>query len=176
MSYNHDEVYRVGLMPVDNNQTTSSSSHRRGPSIDNKAFALPSRPDSEDDDGSTTSSMSSYAGSAESYTKEEFSPVEYLTDTLMSAMDPSQLDRVIVIQAQTSGMVNAKSKEILQLQEEATRRLEQLKLSFAKGVKVAKQVEKDLEWAHRHTQALIKKTRLNHPIEFAQAEEKVRGN
>lgn len=176
MNYDHNEVYRVGLMPADNDVDTGSSTHRRGPSIDNKTFALSSHTDSDDDEGSTTSSVSSYAGSAESYSKEEFSPVDYLTDTLMSAMDASQLDRVIVIQAQTSGMVNAKSKEIIKLQEKAIQRLEQLKVSFAKGVKISKQVEKDLEWAHKHTQALMKKTRLKYPIEFTQAEEKVRGN
>lgn len=99
MKYSHDEVYRVG--PAPDAGSSSNETHRRGPSVDNKTFAVPSR-NSYDDDGLTaTSSVSSYAGSAESYAKEEFAPVDYLTDTLTSVMDPSQLDRVIVIQAQT---------------------------------------------------------------------------
>lgn len=49
-------------------------------------------------------------------------------------------------------MVNAKSKEIQQLQELAIKRLAELKITFAHGVKVAKQVEKDLDWAHKHSQ------------------------
>lgn len=102
MEYNHDEVYRVGAAPEGYNGSNGGS-HRRGPSVDNKTFAVPSRRNSYEDDGQATitSSVSSYAGSAESYAKEEFSPVEYLTDTLTSAMDPNQLDRVVVIQAQT---------------------------------------------------------------------------
>lgn len=52
----------------------------------------------------------------------------------------------------SSGMVNAKSKELQQLQEEAIRRLAELKITFARGVKLAKQVEKDLDWAHKHSQ------------------------
>lgn len=100
MEYNHDEVYRVGAAPE---PYTESIAHRRGPSVDNKTFAVPSRRNSYEDDGqaTTTSSVSSYAGSAESYNEEEFSPVDFLTDTLTSIMDPSQLDRVVVIQAQT---------------------------------------------------------------------------
>lgn len=102
MEYNHDEVYRVGSDPA-LYDGSSTSTHRRGPSVDSKTFAVPSSRNSYDDDGQATvsSSVSSYAGSAESYPKEEFSPTEYLTDTLTSVLDPSQLDRVIVIQAQT---------------------------------------------------------------------------
>lgn len=107
MAYNHDEVYRVGAAPTPYDPDVSGqgpSSHRRGPSIDNKTFAVPSRRNSTDDDlqaTTTTSSLSSYAGSAESYDDEEFSPVDYLTDTITSIMDPSKLDRVVVVQAQT---------------------------------------------------------------------------
>lgn len=151
------------------------STGRPGPSIDSRLFSVSSNSlDVEPD--SDSSSLSSYAGSAESYHEGEFSPVDFLNETITSALDPSKLDRVIVIQAQTSGIVHAKSKEIQQLQEEATKKLAELRTKFTKGINIAKQVSRDLEWAHRHTQSLIKKTRMNHPIEYTQAEELIRGS
>lgn len=104
-----------------------------------------------DDVETTTSSLSSYAGSALSQDDEQFIPSQYITDRITNAMDPALLDRVIVVQAQTSGSINAKSLEIAELRKKATERLAELKAIFADGSKIAKQVARDLEWSQKKT-------------------------
>jgi hypothetical protein len=131
--------------------------------------------DSSDDDAVAQTSLSSYAGSAESVSESEFSPLQYLSDTLGGAFDASPLDRVIALQAQSSGMLHAKSQEVATLQKEATTRLEEIKKEFASDTKVAKQLIKDLEWAQKRVASLMRKAKLAHPIEYVQASEKVRG-
>lgn len=130
-----------------------------------------------DDTTTTTSSISSYAGSARSHDDEEsFSGSGYISDRLTAVLNPQLLDRVIVVQAQTSGKINAKSLEIAELHAEAEKRLEELKSTFGEGVKTAKKVAKDLEWVNRHLKVLVEKARIRYPIEHAQAEEKIKGD
>lgn len=143
-----------------------ASSHSRsyvnpatvGPGYVPRALALSRTPTLDDDTSNdnddtctTTSSLSSYAGSAVSQDEDNLSPSAYVTERLAAALNPQLLDRVVVVQAQTSGTINAKSLEIAELREEATQRMEELKKTFAEGLKIAKQVAKDLEWAHKHS-------------------------
>jgi hypothetical protein len=46
--------------------------------------------------------------------------------------------------------MNAKHREILQLQALAQQRLARTRKNFADGMKTAKQVKKDLEWTQKH--------------------------
>lgn len=94
----------------------------------------------EFDDLVTTSSLSSYAGSARSNEDESFSPAGYISDRLTAVLNPQLLDRVVVVQAQVSGTINAKSLEISDLMEMAEKRLEELKITFAEGSKLLKRL------------------------------------
>ncbi len=48
-----------------------------------------------------------------------------------------------------SGELNAKNRELLELQALAQRRLKNSRASFADGMKAAKEVKKDLEWTQK---------------------------
>ncbi|KAH0556216.1 hypothetical protein GP486_005854 [Trichoglossum hirsutum] len=72
-----------------------------------------------------------------------------LSDRLTSAFDPIPLDRNLATQAQTSGALNAKHRELLELQAEAQRRLAATRAKFAEGMKAAKEVKRDLEWTQK---------------------------
>ncbi|KAK9386843.1 hypothetical protein V1515DRAFT_580539 [Lipomyces mesembrius] len=126
-----------------------------------------------DDDGDATSSTSSYAGSdAETVEEtEEFSASEYVTDKILQAFDAMLLDRAVVVQAQSSGLLNAKARELQQLQELATTRLQQTRLSYTEGMKVVREVQKDLKWVQRHVDVLKKKIYAKHPEEYSEARE-----
>ncbi|KAH0605807.1 uncharacterized protein H6S33_004264 [Morchella sextelata] len=86
-------------------------------------------------------SSSSYAGSADA-----------------GAFDPLQLDRSLAVQAQTSGMLNSKTRELIALQEEAQARLAETKRAFLDGMKIAKEVKSDLDYVHRKVKVLKQKT------------------
>lgn len=144
--------------------------HTRGPSVDSSTFAVPDNGD-YDELADDSESLSSYAGSGEDLTDEEASPVAYLDEAFANAFDPNKLDRAIAIQAQTSGLLNAKSKEIQTLQAEVVERLNELKTIFAEGMKNAKNVQKDLDWIHKRVNQLSREAKAKYPIEYAKAKE-----
>ncbi|KAK9237634.1 hypothetical protein V1525DRAFT_403333 [Lipomyces kononenkoae] len=129
--------------------------------------------DDDDDDDDGTSSTSSYAGSdAETVTEtEDFSASEYVTDKILQAFDGMLLDRAVVVQAQSSGLLNAKARELEQLQELASTRLQQTRISYTEGMKVVREVQKDLKWVQRHVDALKKKVSEKYPEEYSEARE-----
>ena len=49
----------------------------------------------------------------------------------------------------SSGELNAKNHELLELQALAQRRLKSSRANFADGMKAAKEVKKDLEWTQK---------------------------
>lgn len=55
-------------------------------------------------------------------------------------------------------MLNAKTRELEELQEEARRRLEETRRAFTEGMRVAKEVRGDLEFVHRKVRDLKKRT------------------
>jgi hypothetical protein len=46
-----------------------------------------------------------------------------------------------------SGQLNAKNREVLELQAEARRRLERTRINFAEGMKAARETRADMEWS-----------------------------
>ncbi|KAI4125672.1 MAG: hypothetical protein L6R35_003126 [Caloplaca aegaea] len=75
--------------------------------------------------------------------------VELMNDRLGSAVNPLPLDRSLARQAQTSGALNAKQQELLELQALAQRRLKGARANFADGMKAAKEVKRDLDWTQK---------------------------
>lgn len=75
--------------------------HTRQPSINSQTFAVQDQDVSEQEEDSM--STDSYQDSIEDHEtgNREFDPVEYLTDSLNSALESMEMNRSIVIQAQT---------------------------------------------------------------------------
>ncbi|KAI5848910.1 hypothetical protein BZA05DRAFT_89990 [Tricharina praecox] len=120
-------------------------------------------------------SSSSYAGSAEdeSLAGGEVDMVDMLTQRLAGAFDPLQLDRSLAMQAQTSGMLNSKTRELIALQEEAQARLAETRRSFVEGMKIAKEVKADLDYVHRKVRVLKQKTERKYPVEYNMARDRI---
>ncbi|KAI4164536.1 MAG: hypothetical protein LQ342_001849 [Letrouitia transgressa] len=83
--------------------------------------------------------------------------VEMMNDRLSNAVDPLPLDRSLARQAQTSGELNAKHRELLELQALAQRRLKGTRANFADGMKAAKEVKRDLEWTQKRVTLTLQK-------------------
>ncbi|KAK6527796.1 hypothetical protein TWF694_004776 [Orbilia ellipsospora] len=125
-------------------------------------------------------SSSSYAGSAaDEYDVDGGMATEdlvgVLTERLITAFDPIPLDRSLVVQAQTSGMLNAKNRELMELQVLAAKRLSETRANFLDGMRVAKQVKTDLEWLQKKTDALKVKAEQRYPVEYNMARERYPG-
>jgi len=94
---------------------------------------------------------------------------EYMQDRFTGAFDPLPLDRTLAVQAQTSGLLNAKHRELQDLQALAQQRLARSRARLAEGYQDAKEVKRDLEWTQKRVSNLKTKASRKHPKEYKQA-------
>ncbi|KAI9873094.1 MAG: hypothetical protein M1830_000845 [Pleopsidium flavum] len=123
---------------------------------------------------SNSTTSSSYSGSASGEYESSAGGngvdlVEMLSDRLNGTFDPLPLDRGLARQAQASGELNAKRRELLELQALAQRRLKGTRANFADGMKAAKEVKRDLDWTQKRVNALKTKTERKYPKEYRTA-------
>lgn len=120
-----------------------------------------------------SATSSSYAGSASEYESSGAASgvdlMEYMGDRLNGALDQMPLDRSLAKQAQTSGELNAKHRELLELQALAQRRLAGVRANFADGMKTAKEVQRDLQWTQKRVTALNDRAARKYPNEYKAA-------
>lgn len=65
------------------------------------------------------------------------------------AKDESGALHVHLLTLHRSGELNAKNRELLELQELAQHRLKNSRANFTDGMKAAKEVKKDLDWTQK---------------------------
>ncbi|OAA57471.1 hypothetical protein SPI_07130 [Niveomyces insectorum RCEF 264] len=88
-----------------------------------------------------------YDSSAVSASNVDFN--EYMQDRFSETFDPIPLDKSVATQAQTSGRLNDKQRELLELQQKAQARLAKARTRFAEGMRDAREVRADLEWSQK---------------------------
>ncbi|KAK0103642.1 hypothetical protein ONS95_005654 [Cadophora gregata] len=121
-----------------------------------------------------SATSSSYAGSASGEYDSTSSAngvdmQEYMQDRFASTFDPLPLDRTLAVQTQTSGLLNAKHRELLDLQALAQQRIAKSRARLAEGYQDAKEVKRDLEWTQKRVSTLKTKASRKHPKEYKQA-------
>ncbi|KAK1836054.1 hypothetical protein QBC39DRAFT_248651 [Podospora conica] len=94
---------------------------------------------------------------------------EYMQDRFAETFDPLPLDSCTVKQAQTSGHLNAKHRELLELQAKAQARLAKSRARFAQGLEDAREVRGDLEWTQKKVSSLKQKASKKHSKEYQKA-------
>jgi hypothetical protein len=147
-------------------QAVEQTRRRRQPSINSSNFAVPAELDTHTEDTSD-----SYESQEE--TAPLFDPVEYLQNSLDSALSSIEFNKSLARQAQLSGQLKSKEFELLKLQEEAHKRLIELQKLFKEGLKDVHTVSNELKQANHRIRALNKHAEGKYPIEFSQAREKV---
>lgn len=119
---------------------------------------------------SSLGASSDYDASPASYSGVDV--VDVLSDRMQNSFDPTPLDRGLAKQAQTSGQLNAKQQELLELQALAQRRLKGVRANFNEGLKTARETKRDLEWTQKRVSALKGKAEKAHPDEYRRASKK----
>ncbi|KAL2196028.1 hypothetical protein P885DRAFT_78955 [Corynascus similis CBS 632.67] len=94
---------------------------------------------------------------------------EYMQERFAATFDPLALDKCTAKQAQTSGHLNAKHRELLELQAKAQARLAKTRARFAQGLEDAREVRNDLEWTQKKVTSLKAKASKKHSKEYAKA-------
>ncbi|EXJ88023.1 hypothetical protein A1O1_04950 [Capronia coronata CBS 617.96] len=75
--------------------------------------------------------------------------VDILSERMNNAFDPIRMDRSLAQQAQTSGQLNAKERELQELRALAQRRLKTARVNFAEGVEAAREARRDLDYTSK---------------------------
>lgn len=94
---------------------------------------------------------------------------EYMQERFAQTFDPIPLDRNIARQAQTSGKLNAKHRELLELQAKAQARLAKTRERFTEGYRDAQDVRADLEWTQKKVSSMKSKASRKHTKEYNKA-------
>lgn len=126
-----------------------------------------------------TGTSSSYAASASDYDASASSGaasvdlMDYMGDRLHGAFNTMPLDRSLAKQAQTSGELNAKTRQLQELQALARSRLAATRANFADGMKAAKEVQHDLQWTQKRVAAINQRAQKKYSTEFAIASQRI---
>lgn len=153
--------------------------HQRNSSAYSQLSASPpERPESI----SSSSGAGLYSASSSNYAGSEYDSVssgatsvdllDYMNDRLSQAYNPIPLDQSLLKQAQMSGELNAKNRELLALQAQARARLAKTRSKFADGMKAAKEVQRDLEWTQKKVSALNARAARKYPDQYRAANER----
>ncbi|KAK8236878.1 hypothetical protein HDK77DRAFT_513452 [Phyllosticta capitalensis] len=98
--------------------------------------------------------------------------LDYMGERLNGAFDVLGLERSVQMQCQTSGELNAKTRELLHLQALARQRLAATSRNFAEGMKAAKEVQRDLEWTQKRVSSINQRAARKYPTEYKMASER----
>ncbi|EFX06300.1 hypothetical protein CMQ_6621 [Grosmannia clavigera kw1407] len=97
---------------------------------------------------------------------------EYMQDRFSNAFDPIPLDMSVAKQAHTSGLLNDKQRQLLELQQKAQARLAKMHTRFAEGRQDAREVRANLEWSQKKLTSLNAKASKKHSKEYKKARER----
>ncbi|KAF2664782.1 hypothetical protein BT63DRAFT_97958 [Microthyrium microscopicum] len=123
-----------------------------------------------------TATASSYAASASDYegttSTSSVDLLEFMHDRLQNAYQPMQMDQSLVQQTQASGEMNAKTRQLMELQALAAQRFAAMQAQFTEGLKTAKEVERDLAWTQKKVTQLNNRAAKKYAKEYARAQER----
>lgn len=102
-----------------------------------------------------------------------FDVSRYIFDSLKQSIDSADFSEALSLQTKTSAVINAKSLELKQYIEEMKIRLTQLQEKFENGEATSRKIKHDLETSRKNIDYLNAALRVDFPIEFNQAREKI---
>lgn len=125
--------------------------------------------------GTYSARSSSYAPSQSSRDYDDYNPtsgvdvVDMLSERMNGAFDTMKMDRSLARQAQTSGQLNSKQRELAELQATAQRRLKGARTTLAEGMAAGREARRDIEYTSKKVSSLKKEASRKHPDAYAKA-------
>lgn len=102
-----------------------------------------------------------------------FDVSRYIFDSLKQSIDSADFSEALSLQTKTSAVINSKSLELKQYIDEMKSRLTQLQEKFENGEATSKKIKRDLKTSRKNIDYLNAALRVDFPIEFNQAREKI---
>lgn len=97
---------------------------------------------------------------------------EYVQERFDEVRNPVVMDNCTVTQAKVSGGLNAKHRELLDLQKKAQARLAKSRARYTEGMAAAYEVREDLEWTQKTLSSIQSKASKKHSKEYKKARER----
>ncbi len=118
---------------------------------------------------------SSYAGSATSIARSEqdHDLSHFLATSFLDPALTNSLDRIIALQSQTSGLLNAQSTSLSLLLQESSLALDALKGELGDGAKLAREVGRELGDLTKRIDVCRREAERRYPVEYHAAKEHV---
>ncbi|CAI4039199.1 hypothetical protein SMKI_07G1730 [Saccharomyces mikatae IFO 1815] len=102
-----------------------------------------------------------------------FDVSRYVFDSLKQSIDCTDFSEALSLQTKTSAIINSKSLELKQYVDEMEVRLNRLQEKFESGVATSRKIKHNLETSRKNIDYLNSALRIDFPIEFNQAKEKI---
>ncbi|KAI1381225.1 hypothetical protein F4677DRAFT_119545 [Hypoxylon crocopeplum] len=182
------QYYTAAAVPIPSKADQYQQYYQSGGS--NYSVSPPEEEEQRERDASVTSGVPSYGNSsngasyATSYASGDYCDAsqagsaagvdfnDYMQTRFDDSFDPIPLDRSLARQAQTSGKLNNKHRELLEMQAAAQARLAKSRARFQQGLNDAREVHADLEWTSKKVSAMKKKAEKKHSKEYQKARER----
>ncbi|KAI1403307.1 hypothetical protein F4819DRAFT_484750 [Hypoxylon fuscum] len=183
------QYYSASAVPIPSKADQYQQYYQSGGS--NYSVSPPEEDDQRERDASVTSGVPSYGNStnaasyATSYASGEYCDGsqsggsaagvdfnDYMQNRFDESFDPIPLDHSLARQAQTSGKLNNKHRELLEMQAAAQARLAKSRARFQQGLNDAREVHADLEWTSKKVSSMKKKAEKKHSKEYQKARER----
>ncbi|RMZ87346.1 hypothetical protein DV736_g5427, partial [Chaetothyriales sp. CBS 134916] len=152
-------VSRVALSPPDYSDTASSSGRHSGRSYSAH---------------SSTYALSHASDEYYSHRDAGVDVVDMLSERMDRAFNPIRMDKSLARQAQDSGRLNAKERELAELEALAKRRLKTARVNFAQSQEDAREIRRDLDYCKRKTDNMTEKVARRHGDAHSKAKSRSR--
>jgi len=180
-SYSYDGYYPMSSQPIAMPQKSSDYLASYDPVDYRISSSPPEAPDSGTTSGITSydpsAASASYAASASDFDGSSVGTssidlLEFMNEHLQSSYDPTPMDTSLVQQAQASGQLNDKTRQLLELQARAQQKFAEMQASFSEGIKTARDVQKDLEWTQKKVDELNYRAAEKYPEQYSMAQDR----
>jgi len=181
-SFSFDGYYPMSSQPI----TMPQKSPDYLASFDPVDYRISSSPPEAPDSGTTSgitsydpsaASSGSYAASASDFDGSSVGTssidlLEFMNERLQSSYDPTPMDTSLVQQAQASGQLNDKTRQLMDLQARTQQKFAEMQASFAEGIKTARDVQKDLDWTQKKVDELNFRAAEKYPEQYSLAQDR----
>jgi len=98
--------------------------------------------------------------------------LEFMNERLQSSYDPTPMDQSLCQQAQASGQLNDKTRQLMELQALAAQKFAEMQASFAEGIKTARDVQQNLEWTQKKVDSMNARAAEKYPEQYSLAQDR----
>lgn len=128
---------------------------------------------SSDEEAQSSSGESNHTIGEDDQAPQMFDASQYIFESLVNALDAVDFAQALSLQTKTSAVLNDRTLQLKSLVQETKERLAHLEERYREGIKGAKRTQSNIEQCRKRVSQLNGVLRMEYPIEYNMAREKV---